>query len=338
MGAISATSIKVSGAPEIPGLSFRRFTDDRDHAHLLEITNRCWAADAVGHLQSLLSIANSYRSTAGFEPKRDVVFAEIDGNPAAFSRITHARQEDGIRIYDVAGQVLPQWRRRGLGAALLRNAVARQRERAWRHPADSPKLLQSSVFDGQVGARSLLEEHGFTQTPELELQDMVRPTVDDFPFAALPPELVLRPAQPEHMRQIWALFRGASSDGLGALEAGEDDYQRWASWPFWDLSLWQIAWDGQRPAGMVLNFIRADENAHFGRRRGYTEFINVAREWRRRGVARALIVRSLAVLKERGMLEAALDVYVHNPTGARQLYESFGYRKVRSLSCYRRQL
>ena len=338
MESVSATPVKVSGAPAIPGLRFRRFTDDRDHAHLLKITNRCWDADSVGHLQSLPSIANSYCSTAGFEPKRDVVFAEIGGNPVAFSRITHARQEDGIGLYDVAGQVLPQWRRRGLGAALLRHAVARQRELAWRHLKDDPKLLQSSIFEGQIGARALLEEHGFTQSPELELQDMVRPTLDDPPLAVLSPQLELRRAQPEHMRQIWALFRGASCDGLGARETGEDDYQRWASWPFWDLSLWQIAWDGQQPVGMVLNFIRADENEHFGRRRGYTEYINVARDWRRRGVGRALIVRSLSVLKQRGMTEAALDVYVHNPTGARQLYESLGYRVVRSMLCYRRQL
>lgn len=165
---------------------------------------------------------------------RDVVFAEIGGNLVAFSRITYARQEDGIGLYDVAGEVLPQWRRRGLGAALLRQAVSRQRELAWRHPEDDPKLLQSCVFEGQIGAR--------------------------------------------------------------------------------------------------------DENEYFGRRRGYTEYINVARDWRRRGVARALIARSLSVLKERGMLEAGLDVYVHNPTGARELYESLGYRKVRSLSCYRREL
>lgn len=338
MGSMSATTIKVSDAPAIPGLRFRRFVDDRDHGHLLEITNRCWNADAVGHLQSLSSIASSYRPTAGFQPQRDVLIAEVEGRPIAFSRVKHARQEDGIRLYDVTGEVLPEWRRHGIGAALLRYGVARQRTLGWTHPADDSKLLQSSVFDGQIGARALLDAHGFTQAPELQLQDMVRPTLDNPPFAALPPGLELRRAQPEHMRQIWALFRGATVDGPAAQETGEDDYQRWASWPFWDLSLWQIAWDGQQPVGMVLNFIRPDENAHFDRRRGYTEYINVSRGWRRRGVARALIVRSFEALTQRGMAEAALDVYVHSPTGARQLYESLGYCAVRSMFCYRRQL
>lgn len=140
------------------------------------------------------------------------------------------------------------------------------------------------------------------------------------------------------MRNIWALFRNATADGPGLRVTTEDNYQRWASWPFWDRGMWQIAWDGGNPVGMVLNFIRPDENEHFGRCRGYTEYINVARGWRRRGVARALIVQSFAVLKRHGMTEAALDVYVNHPTGARQLYESLGYQPVRSLLCYRKQL
>jgi len=167
---------------------------------------------------------------------------------------------------------------------------------------------------------------------------MVRPTLGEAPAAPLPPELEVRPARREHMRQIWSLFRTATLDGPGALETGEADYQRWASWGFWDLSLWQVAWYGEEPVGMVLNFLRPDEDEHFGRRRGYTEFINVARDWRRRGVARALIVRSFAVLKQRGMQEAGLDAYVDNLTGARQLYESLGYQATGSIRCYRRQL
>ncbi|CAN5837476.1 hypothetical protein BH18ACT7_BH18ACT7_25210 [soil metagenome] len=335
---MSAPAVEIAGAPSIPGLRFRRFIDERDHAHLLEITNQCWDEDGVGHRQDMSGIANAYLPTAGFDARQDVLFAEVDGRPVAFSRVKHARQADGIRLYDLAGQVLPEWRRCGIGATLFRYAEARQRAVAQTHPEDGPKLLESSVSERQLGARALLEAHGFSQTPALQDQDMVRPTLDDLPLAPMPEGLQVRPARPEHMRQIWELYRVADLDGPGSLETDEDDYERWASWSFWDLNLWQIAWDGEQPVGMVLNFIRPDENEHFGRLRGYTEWINVARLWRRRGVARALIVRSFGVLQERGMHEAALGVYVNNPTGARQLYESLGYRAVRSMFCYRRPL
>jgi len=38
------------------------------------------------------------------------------------------------------------------------------------------------------------------------------------------------------------------------------------------------------------------------------------------------------------MTEAALDVHVSNPTGARHVYESLGYRAVRTLFTYRKPL
>ncbi|MGI8691926.1 MAG: hypothetical protein ACR2JK_03365 [Geodermatophilaceae bacterium] len=44
--------------------------------------------------------------------------------------------------------------------------------------------------------------------------------------------------------------------------------QSWALMPFWDDTLRQVAWHGDEPVGLVLNFIRANENARFGRLRG----------------------------------------------------------------------
>ena len=55
-----------------------------------------------------------------------------------------------------------------------------------------------------------------------------------------------------------------------------------------DPTLWRVAWEGDRVVGMVLSFIDKDENAEYGRLRGYTENICVrrrvaqARAWRGR--------------------------------------------------------
>jgi ribosomal protein S18 acetylase RimI-like enzyme len=89
---------------------------------------------------------------------------------------------------------------------------------------------------------------------------------------------------------------------------------------------------------MVLNYINQEENAHFGRLRGYTEDIAVRRPWRRRGLARALIAQSLAALKQRGMTAAALGVDAENPTGALRLYESLGFRPFKRWTTFRRPL
>ena len=58
----------------------------------------------------------------------------------------------------------------------------------------------------------------------------------------------------------------------------------------------------------------------------------------RRGLARALIARSFQAIKEQGMTEAALGVDTQNPSGARQIYESMGFRPVKSHTLYRKPL
>ncbi len=63
-------------------------------------------------------------------------------------------------------------------------------------------------------------------------------------------------------------------------------------------------------------------------RAGATEYVFVRPEWRRRGLARSLVARSLAYLKERRLHCARLEVARANEP-ARRLYESLGYGYLR---------
>jgi ribosomal protein S18 acetylase RimI-like enzyme len=64
----------------------------------------------------------------------------------------------------------------------------------------------------------------------------------------------------------------------------------------------------------------------------------VRRPWRKRGLGRALLVRSLALFRERGMTEVVLGVDTENPSGALHLYESTGFRQLRQHASYRKPL
>ncbi|TFH36753.1 MAG: GNAT family N-acetyltransferase [Anaerolineales bacterium] len=76
---------------------------------------------------------------------------------------------------------------------------------------------------------------------------------------------------------------------------------------------------------MVLARIDEVENRDLKRKRGYTEHVFVRRPWRQRGLAKALVVRSLRVLKERGMEEGELGVDSENESGAFGFYQRLGY-------------
>jgi len=79
-------------------------------------------------------------------------------------------------------------------------------------------------------------------------------------------------------------------------------------------------------AGGVVNIIDAEENASTGNDRGYVEAVFTRPAWRRRGLARALVGRSLVRLRERGMTSAMLSVDGANPNQAMTLYEDLGFR------------
>ncbi|MFO7743393.1 MAG: GNAT family N-acetyltransferase [Anaerolineae bacterium] len=89
---------------------------------------------------------------------------------------------------------------------------------------------------------------------------------------------------------------------------------------------------------MVLNWVDGEENDTFQRQRGYTEGILVRRFWRRRGLARCLLVRSIEMFRQTGMEETTLRVDTQNPYGALRLYESMGYREVRRHAFFNKEM
>jgi mycothiol synthase len=68
-----------------------------------------------------------------------------------------------------------------------------------------------------------------------------------------------------------------------------------------------------------------EENRQHGRLRGVVEEVFTRGPWRRRGLARALVARTLTRLRDRGMTSASLSVDGLNPQRAMALYESVGF-------------
>jgi ribosomal protein S18 acetylase RimI-like enzyme len=265
-----------------------------------------------------------------------MLFAEVNGKVVAYNRTLWYQQADGTRIYMVFGFLLPEWRRRGIGTAMLRWGETRLRQIAAEHPQDGARFFQSWTEESEYGTIALLEQEGYR--PVRWSVEMKRDLSEPFPKAALPAGLKVRPVEPEHMRLIWDAAAEAFRDHWGYSPPKESDYQEWLDDPHADPSLWKIAWDDEQVAGMVQNFINQDENEEYERLRGYTEGICVRRPWRKRGLARALIVQSMQMFKEMDMNETALGVDAENLSGALNLYKSVGYRAVKRSATYRKAM
>jgi len=153
----------------------------------------------------------------------------------------------------------------------------------------------------------------------------------------MPPGLEARPGAAGALPPYLGSGGGSFSGHWGFIPPTENGFENFISEPDLDPSLWQVGWDGDQVAGSVLAFINKDENQAYHRLRGYSEGISVRRPWRRRGLARALLVRSLHEFKRRGMQEAALSVDTQNYHSAYRLYESVGFRVVGGYSYFQKE-
>jgi ribosomal protein S18 acetylase RimI-like enzyme len=324
-------------APPIPGLRFRHFRGDDDYPVLLHVRNSSKHADGLDDdLHTLERFIHTYRPTPGYELGRDLLVAEVDGAAVAYSRIIADRELDGTRVYWHDGFVLPAWRGHGLGRALIGWAEAHARALAAAEGASGPVVASTDTRETQTGAIGLLQALGYT--PVRYWFSMETPDLGHIPDVPLPPGLEIRPAPPDHYRPIWEAMIEAVRDHWGASESEEQDFEGWLAHPLRQPELWVVAWDGDQVAGSILNYINHDYNADTGRKIGYTEFITVRRPWRRRGLARAMLARSMAVHRAYGMTQTALGVDTDNPSGALSLYQSMGYQVTGQETTYRKPL
>jgi mycothiol synthase len=321
-------------APQISGLIFRRFRGEADYARMVRVLRESERPEEVQDED----IPGAIRPSAHFDPYQDMILVEIEGDLIGYGRITRVDDSGDEWVYSLRGYLLPKWRRRGIGGAMLSWLEDRVRHVAWSHGEDKPVYTRAGAKQHQEGLAILLERSGYQ--PLRYFYVMVRPTLEDILDLPLPPGIEVRPALPEHFRAIWKAIDETARDEWGYRPFSEKDYQAWLKDPLLSPQLWQIAWDisKHRVVGHVLTYIDHAENAQANRKRGYTEGIGVLRDWRMRGLASALIMLSLKSQKAAGMEESGLVVDCASATGAVQLYERSGFHVVERNAVYRKRI
>ena len=318
----------------IPGLRIRHATT-ADWPALTDVVNRSRRADGMDEVHTADSWANEWPESEMFQLERDMLVAEVDGTIVgeAAGYLVH---RDGVLVSESFGAVVPEHRRRGIGTALYERTHARLDAASSADPRPGPRERRAYAMDDEVSDRSLYGAHGYV--PVRYGFEMRRWLTGELPDHQLPAGLEMRPVTEDQHRAIWAADNEAFRDHWGAREMDDADFRQRFYGPEADLSLWCVAWDGDEAVGSVQNFIYAEENATLGIARGWLDHVSVRREWRGRGVAKALCAASFRVLRDRGMTEAWLGVDAANPTGALALYEGLGFRVVRRWQAFGRPI
>jgi GNAT superfamily N-acetyltransferase len=250
--------------------------------------------------------------------EHDAWLWEQDGDVAAYASVRTFGTELGAD-----GYVGPGFLGRGLGGAIVETTEGRARERG------APKL-GNAILAADGAAALLLEAHGYR-----DVRHYFRMTIemDEPPQAPEWPEgLVPRPFEPEHALAFHAADDEAFEDERGhSTEPFEEFVERRLEHPRFDPELWTAVWDGDEIAAtLIADWKRLGA--------GWIGGLGVRRPWRRRGLGRALLLRSFGEFYERGERRVSLSVDSESPTGATRLYERAGMYVAWEAVLYEKQL
>ena len=97
-----------------------------------------------------------------------------------------------------------------------------------------------------------------------------------------------------------------------------------------DSSIWFLACEKKEIAGAALNVLKQNTQT------GWVDHLSVRREWRNKGIGRALLLHTFVEFFKRGIHTVKLSVDSKSLTHAPRLYESVGMRTVQKYHVYKK--
>ena len=308
--------------PERYSVRHARDQDARDIVALIDACDQSFGIASSGY-----SDVDIREGWGNLDIERDTwVIVAPDDSLAAYGEVTD--QGSGKLIAD--GYVHPEHRGKGLGTTLARRMEARARELVENAPAHAQVKLSNGVLLLDQAARDLLEREGYTIG---RVFWEMRITLTEEPAAPeLPDGLRLRAFTPgQDERAVFDTTQAAFADHWEHTPHQFEDWMHHTRRPDFDPSLWLLVEtaDGAIPA-VSLGSMRADH--------GWINTVATRREWRKRGLASALLRASFRAFWEHGMRVVALGVDSQNPTGATHVYEAAGMRAASSAVIFQKVL
>ncbi len=258
---------------------------------------------------------------------RDCALVELDGRVVAYGRASWEQLANGERHVATVLFIEPSHRGVGVEELLIDHVLLRAGELIPEIGRDAVTRVQVFVTASDAEQRRALEGRGLRITGHGA--QLVRPDFDGIPDLPLPVPYLVRPIGRDDKvmhRRVYDADARAFADSRGQEAPSDHQFESWLESPTFDPTLWRVAFDGDRIAGQILNYLGDLEPD--GTRIGWTEAISVQPEDRRRGLARALLAESLRAVRDAGATSAALGVDLLNPNHAVDLYQGLGFRIV----------
>ena len=263
---------------------------------------------------------------AGYDLANDswLVFRpEADGEPLVAFAAVEPRADEEFRGHV---SVHPEWRGRGIGSVLARQIEQSVRERLT--PAGDAIPILGFVKGDSTPEREWVERLGYVWSRRfwrMRIDLESAPPEPEWPAGITVRDFV--PGQDD--RAMYDAQEAAFADHWGHVARPYDEFLKRLDRSDFDASLWHLALDGNTVVGTASNSTLPDDV-------GWVSGLGTIPGYRRRGIARALLLHSFGVFWRRGMPSVALGVDADSLTGATGLYESVGMQVVQQYDQFRK--
>jgi mycothiol synthase len=257
------------------------------------------------------------------DPERGTIAAFSNGNMIAYAGLRASPTVTGHHEMELHGGVHPGQRRRGLGTRLLawaeQAAPPLHQERYPGHPLG----LSASCPAGNGDALALFTAAGYRQARWFHF--MSRELTGAVPGCQLPAGTRITGYAAELSQAARQVRDDAFRDHWGFTPTTAESWQHFVGHDRFRPGFSFLAYLGEKPAGVLIAHEYDAFHQATGRRECYIDTVGVTRAARGRGIASALIYRSLAAAQVDGCDIATLYVDTESPTGALTLYEHLGF-------------
>ncbi|MEV8376867.1 GNAT family N-acetyltransferase [Kribbella sp. NPDC056861] len=269
------------------------------------------------------------------DAEHDTVGLWADGLMVGYGVVSWRKELVDVDRLNTDAAVRGDWRRRGLGTALLTWMTERARElHAKHHPDVAEAELHAVAISTNVGADALFVSQGFQQIRYAF--DMRRPFDTPIPVLEVPDGLRLAPFGPEYDEALRLVHNEVFLDHWGSTPKDEEAWKTWFTGArAFRPGLSFVVLDGERIVAYANGFEYEADTAVTGLREVYVGQVGTVRSHRGRGLAAVALAALMREAERTGFQRASLGVDAENPTGALGLYERLGFRQNSKWVTYR---
>jgi mycothiol synthase len=302
-----------------------RMAERADLLALCSLINDANRADNVPQVVTVQEIAEEIDDAGDLEA--NVRLAVAGTGLVGYVRTMHLPSDELWERCYLIGAVHADQRGRGIGRTLMAWAIERGTDQLRSSTNLLPKYLRVEVGETTIAARQLFERLGFTEARKFE--ELLRP-LTDLPLLRDAVGVRIERWPEDRDEEILHVKNAAFADHWGSTPTRPHSWKSMVrGFGSYSAQSFIALNDDDRVVGFSLNHRTPSDDELLGRCDGWIHNLGTLPEWRGRGIASALIIRSLHAFAAAGLTHASIGVDSDSLTGAIRLYKSLGFERNR---------